>query len=248
MNFPPCPNRETVDSEETFWQEVKLAQNPGFFMFTDNDYHGSISDYSATRKGEVFADRHFNLRIPTVVSRCRDLKVDQLLIFSDHGFHGSSDFEGALNPLGPHRTRVLWYETDFHTPFAHSDLALPISQLSVNFFSSTIGLPLPSSVEERHECDLDDVVRDRWNPAFVRFFRERGTSIRWEADYSEIPTTTKLILLDSLTESGSQQLNHPKSEVWSGSFSSDHRVSLVRPPLKVRAAYMVISATAALIC
>ena len=229
LNFPSCTNHRRLESEEVFWQEVGTYKTNALFMFTDNDYHGAISDYSATKLGEKVADSHFKKRLPKIIELCSNLDVDKLLIFSDHGFLSSGDYWSVFNPLGMHRSGLLWYETNFRERIAIDTLPSPISKLSQDFFSCGLGLRPTRSTILRKNTDIDFVIEDLWLPPFLQVLRPRKILLSWAYQaFGEFGTTT-LTISDRNDVRNTSKVPPPSMKGWAGSFRSPARISLTRP-------------------
>jgi hypothetical protein len=240
--FPKDADIFFFEDEEEFWSRLETEEDDSLFIFVDNDYHGTISDYSSTLFGERVADSHFLRRIPRIAQLAKESGATKLLIFSDHGFHSSSDFANSLKPLGKHRSGVLWYETDFASSLEIDNLLAPVSRLARAFFSEVtnrvrIG---PGGPEEK--MHPDSIVEDSWLPPFLQVVLRALVGTRLKFDFSATSGKTELHISRALESNPAEQAGKkglPKP--WRGSFLSEARVSMARPRASTRLLAGVLS-------
>jgi hypothetical protein len=233
--FPKDADIFFFDDQNKFWSTLGNAEDQSLFFFVDNDYHGTMSDYSSTAYGECVADKHFFTRLPHVIELAKESGVAELLIFSDHGFHSTSDFANSLRPLGKHRSGVLWYQTDFVSSLERKNTPMPVSQLARTFFSGVTHGALMDSGQHMTIAHADLIVEDSWLPPFLHKIFGRHVSSRLRFDFGKTSGKTELLITGlSSMHSPRPSDNTELSSSWRGSFLSEVRVSIGRPWAPVR--------------
>lgn len=183
--FPSDSPVETTTNQEEFWGWLKEDSDEDMFLFfQDSDYHHTISDFSATRRGERLADAVARKHIETAYYLGQEANLEKLVIFSDHGFHGSFDSMLSFDPLGPHRTKILWYETDFSTDFRQDEKLYSLSEVAHSAISDSFEIKDTSPKRPGHSGPSRVVIRDDWQPPFMKLFSNSGRVI-WEREISQ---------------------------------------------------------------
>jgi hypothetical protein len=240
--FPKDAEIFFFETENQFWSKLKSTVAPSFFFFVDNDYHGTIGDYSSSAFGEGVADKHFLVRLPGVIELAKESGVTKLLIFSDHGFHSTSDFANSLKPLGKHRSGVLWYETDFVSSLESDNTTVPVGHLARAFFSKVTTRAPIEPRQQIAEANTDLIVEDSWLPPFLHVVLGRHAGARLRFDLGATTGKTELLIGGpSSAHSIKPSEDKEPSKPWRGSFLSEARVSIERPQAPVRLLFNLLS-------
>lgn len=172
-------------------KDLQLTDNSLTFVYL-SDYHKTVSEYNASTKSHLKGVEYTFGAIKTIDKNIGLNKFDLAILFSDHGFKLSNEYNSRMvDRIGENRCKVFLYiKTKDHTNFAIDDRLCSIMDIGVTVLSF-LNFKIPYVVD-----GMDLLSRQRYSYVLIEEHRKFNVNLEQVIEYYGYVEKNHLTIFD----------------------------------------------------